>query len=123
MTTTQTFLDNLWRWKCGLPEEAPKRAPKYTLKEIEKLQWSEKFIKLMKNRMLLGFFRYGPVMNNSVKYDNINSAIRRLKNYQKTGNQEFLVDAANLMMVECMQENHPNTHFESIDDGEHTNSI
>ncbi len=77
----------------------------------------------MKNRMMLGFFRYGPVKNNSVKYNNIESAIKRLRNYQSKGNQEDLVDTANLCLIEFIQENHPNTHFESVDDGEHTEQI
>lgn len=113
---------NAWRWKCGLPdEEAPPQAP--SLKEIEKSQWNPKFEKLRKNRMIMGFFRYGGIRGNKKKYANIESAILRLKKYQETGNSEFLVDASNLCMIEFTQENHPKFHFNSVDDGIHTREI
>ncbi len=122
MDSTKHLLSNLWRWKCGLPElKKPVDFP--TLIEIEKSQWSERFEWLRKNRMILGFFRYGKILNNTKKYDNIGSTIIRLQEYQKTGNSENLIDAANLCMVEFMQKNHPNFHFESVDDGLHTKQI
>lgn len=115
------FRRNAWRWKCGLDEEKPKPPP--NLKEIEADRWNPKFEKLRKNRMILGWFRYGPIRGNKKKYANIDSAILRLKKYQETGNSEFLVDAANLCMIEFTQENHPNFHFETVDDGVHTKQI
>lgn len=115
------FRDNAWRWKCGLPDEDP--APIPSLDEIKHSQWNEEFEKLRMNRMVLGYFRYGPILGNIKKYKNIESAIKRLQKYQETGNGEYLVDAANLCMIEFTQENHTNFHFKSIDDGEHTETI
>ena len=115
------FRENLWRWKCGLDED--KLTPIPSLKDIEESQWNPKFEELRKNRMILGFFRYGKILGNKKKFANVDSAILRLKKYQETGNSEFLVDAANLCMIEFAQENHPNFHFDSVDDGEHTKQI
>lgn len=119
---SQPFIKNLWKWKCGLPEsvEIPSIP---SLDELKKSQWNNKFEELRLNRMLLGFFRYGFMLGNTRKYDNIGSAIKRLQKYQETGNAEFLIDAANLCMIEFTQENHRNFHFKSIDDGEHTKLI
>lgn len=117
------FRKNAWRWKCGLPEMESASIPKLSLQEIEKSQWNLKFEELRKNRMILGWFRYGFITGNKKKYANIESAILRLKKYQETGNSEFLVDAANLCMIEFTQENHPNFHFNSVDDGIHTKII
>jgi len=117
------FRRNAWRWKCGLSEQKEQKESLPSLKEIQRSQWNPKFEILRLNRMVLGFFRYGFITGNKSKYDNINSAIRRLAKYQETGNSEFLVDAANLCMIEFTQENHKDFHFESVDDGEHTKEI
>jgi hypothetical protein len=43
-----------------------------------------------------------------------------LRKYKADGNQEHLVDAANLCMVEFIQPAcHPSPHFTPSDDGEH----
>lgn len=117
----QEFLDNLWRRSCGLTEkDVQKVAP--DIDEIIRSQSNPKFERLRLNRMILCFFRYGN-MHQKNKYDNIGSAIKRLQNYQKTGNSEYLVDAANLCMIEFTQEKHERFHFASIDDGEHTKGL
>ncbi len=41
------------------------------------------------------------------------------KEYIETGNDELLVDVANLCMKEFAVGNHPKKHFNSVDDGEH----
>jgi hypothetical protein len=51
-------------------------------------------------------------------YDAVGSSIERLKEYQRTGNRELLVDVANLVEVEW-DNGQPGTYFESNDDGEH----
>lgn len=113
------FLDNLWRWKCGQEElEAPEPV---SLSDLYRSEWSEEFEQLMRNRMVMGYFRYGPMKGGVGKlhYDRVSSALRRLMNYQESGNQELLVDAANLLLLEFVEKNHPNAHFSSVDDGEH----
>lgn len=119
---SQFFLHNLWLWKCGL-EEVPYDAPNqqtYDLDELSKTEWSDRFEELMRNRLLMGAFRYGRLHDpNKKTYKRVQDAIRRLTQYLETGNDELLVDAANLCLCEFEVGNHPNKHFESVDDGEH----
>ncbi len=95
--------------------------PKVNLDEIRNVQWSKEFETYMRNRMVMGYFRYGAIGRQSKgEYDYIGSAVRRLQKYQETGNQEYLVDSANLCLVEFVNGDHPQKHFNTIDDGEHT---
>jgi len=92
-----------------------------TLEEVYETQWSSEFEILMRNRLAMGFFRYGPLNNQPAgKYDNIGSIRKRLALYEETGNDEILVDIANVAMVEFLNGNHPNKHFNAEDDGIHT---
>lgn len=77
-----------------------------------------RFVALMHNRLLVGGFRYGVNrLKNQRRYNNIRSAQERLELYLETGNQEHLVDAANLCAVEFTYPDcHPNPHFEATDD-------
>lgn len=99
------------------------------LEEVPRINWSPHFIQLMKNRMLMGFFRYGSIRSEDAKrYDNVGSAIKRLQKYMSDGNLEHLVDAANLCLCEFVKApwgrgSHPNPHWTPIDDGEHTEEI
>jgi hypothetical protein len=112
-----TFLKNLWLWKCGLDEAEPV-PPLDTLRER---QMSKRFITLMENRMIMGYFRYGDWRsgNQGKTYDRVGSMITRLKAFQQDGNLEHLVDVANLAMIEFEISDHPNAHFKAQDDGEH----
>lgn len=95
-----------------------------SLEKLRKTQWSKEFEELMRNRLLMGYFRYGPLeKQRPQQYDNIGSAIRRLNLYLETGNQEHLVDAANLCLVEFVIPSHKKAHFESTDDGEHVKPL
>ena len=114
------YLNNLWRWKCGLPELEPGNPQPITFEELQQSEWSVDFEKLMRNRLIMGAMRYGRIgAKNKPKYDRINSMIKRLTKYQESGNKEFLVDVANLCLLEFVECNHLNEHFNSIDDGEH----
>jgi hypothetical protein len=82
----------------------------------------EQFESLRRNRLAFGFFRYRHNFHSGERghYNSVDGAIDRLKRYLKDGNQEHLVDAANLCMVEFVQPAcHPNPHFSPTDDGEH----
>jgi hypothetical protein len=80
-----------------------------------------RFVTLMRNRMALGFFRYGLITESLRRYDNVASAIRRLRLYLEDGNQEHLVDAANLCLCEFVtKSSNPRAEWCPIDDGEHT---
>ena len=98
-----------------------------TMDTLEQEQWSVKFETLMRNRFMLGYFRYGSLKEqiergNSEKYLHLDSAKKRIAIYEKTGNDELLADVANLMMAEFLLGRHPNKHFSSVDDGEHMTS-
>jgi len=68
----------------------------------------------------MGGIRYGEFgAKGKPQYDSTNSAIERIKLYQKTGNTEHLVDAANLCLVEFVEGKHPKKHFKAVDDGVH----
>ena len=121
------YLRNLWLWTCGLPEhplpEDPLPPALPNIEEIMKRQWCKGFILLCRNRLLMGTFRYGFFSKGKGEYDNIASAIERLQEYQKGGNKEHLLDAANLCHVEWVEEVNQKAHFTSIDDGKHKELI
>jgi hypothetical protein len=86
-------------------------------------EWVPEFYRLMRNRLIMGSFRYEPFeekRKHPWKYDTATEALVRIKRYQETGNIEHLVDAANMCLLEFEFGNHPNKHFSPIDDGEHT---
>jgi hypothetical protein len=96
-----------------------------TLEDLKKSEWSPRFERLMRNRLIMGSFRYQPFEEKRAKpwtYDTASEAIERIKRYQKDGNTEHLVDAANMCLLEFEFGSHPLKHFESIDDGEHAKS-
>jgi len=90
------------------------------LEQLRESEWSPRFEQLMRNRLIMGFFRYGPFDKQNRTTEQVLSNIeKRIKEYRKTGNDELLVDVANLAMKEFVVGKHPNKHFKSEDDGEH----
>lgn len=88
------------------------------LDDLIRSEMNRNFLRLMTNRVVMGFFRYGSIHNPS-GVDYIANMHKRLNMYSKTGNAEMLVDVANLCMAEFTQKNHPNFHFEATDDEGH----
>jgi hypothetical protein len=114
----QFFLNNLWRWKCGLPENEP--AKPVLLNDLKKTEWSVDFENLMRNRLCMGALRYGKIKaDGKPKYNRVESMIKRLQKFNESGNKEYLVDVANLCLLEFEECNHPKQHFSAIDDGDH----
>ena len=99
----------------------PKRV--LPLDQLRQSQWSPKFERLQRNRLVMGGFRYGLLTDQKAaggnSYDNVGSLIARAKSYQESGNLEHLVDVANLAMVEFETSQHPNRHWAASDDREH----
>jgi hypothetical protein len=80
------------RIKFSFPENVPKDK-----------QISEKFIQGMLNRMAIGFYNYGPAQKNFPhNYDALKNVAIRVRKYRKTHNLEWLMDAANFLMLEFM---------------------
>lgn len=94
-----------------------------TLAERRETEWSPSFEKLMRNRLIMGSYRYGLLHAPKPKWDRIASIRRRLDRYEQTGNTEHLVDVANLCLLEYEEGLHPNKHFSSSDDGEHVHEL
>lgn len=119
----QHLLKNLWRWKVGL-EELQNPSQTLDLNDLCKSEWSVRFETLMRNRLVLGAFRYGLINTpNKKKFKRVESMFDRLELFKKTGNKECLVDVANLCLLEFEECHHPNAHFKSIDDGVHTEEV
>lgn len=84
---------------------------------------SQQFWDLMKNRMLVSYYKYGKVEDAMVpKGDGppkiinaVASAELRLQKYRDTKNVEYLVDAANFLMMEFMYPQHPGAYFKATD--------
>ena len=118
------FAYNLWCWKCGVPERVPKITP--PLEELKEHQWSEEFEQLRFARMLMGGYRYGDLRAQfkeraagGRRYDYVAEIKRRVGLYEQSGNQEHLVDAANMCMIEFMHPQRDDAHFVAVDDGTH----
>ena len=72
-----------------------------TLAKLRQQEWSQDFEDLMHVRLLTGYYRYGSVKDAHKKIaGRVGSIRKRLAKYLDTGNTEYLVDVANLCMVE-----------------------
>ena len=108
---------NRSRLTKGLPETG---LAIHLIDELKVSEWSPEFERLMRNRLLMGSIRYGKLRaKGKPAYDRTGSIIKRLERYKETGNKEFLVDCANLCLVEFVECKHPKAHFSAVDGGEH----
>jgi len=106
---------------CGFIDEPIRHLQ---LDALRRSEWSPTFERLMRNRLIMGAFRYGRLHEPHAPHDNVHSAIARLRRYLKDGNQEHLVDAANLCLVEYVRgECHSHPTFQTVDDGQHTEQL
>lgn len=93
---------------------------------LQETEWCSVFERLMRNRLLMGAYRYGLLYDRERPPMNYVKSIRkRAKLYWKTGNQEYLVDIANFALLEFVRKNcHPNPFFSAIDDdGVHVQEV
>jgi hypothetical protein len=70
-----------------------------------------------------GELRYGPSRKAAPHYDYVKNAIVRLREYERTGNTEFLVDAANFALLEYACPSHPDAHFRATDHDESPRAV
>ena len=118
-TVTQHIRDHLLS-NAGLSESEPMPS----LEELQRSEWSPEFEKLMRNRLIMGCFRYGALRRkNKPKYNKVDSMQQRLDLYREDGNAEHLVDIANLCLVEFVDESHPNFNWSAQDDKNHVTEL
>lgn len=121
MTTREEFMADLWRRATGRPSKPEQ--PILRLEDLEQSEWSPEFECLMRNRLLMGAYRYGTIgAPGKPRYDHAADCIARLSLYQEDGNMEHLVDVANLCLLEFVEGRHPRRHFAAQDDVLHTRS-
>ena len=90
------------------------------LESLVVTEWSNAFETLMRNRLVMGAFRYGTQEQQARKHiDRVGSLRRRLDAYEADGNLEHLVDFAAIAMAEFMGPHHPLAHWNPSDDREH----
>jgi hypothetical protein len=89
------------------------------MNEIDKVlasEFSEDFVKGMRERMVVSFYKYGYVADAVGKVNMISSLTDRLRKYAETKNTEFLIDAANFAMIEFMHPSVDGAFFAGTDD-------
>lgn len=79
--------------------------------QVPEDQMDRDFIQGMFNRMMFGFHNYGHMRRRHDRPDNIKNIRIRLAKYLKTGNTEWLMDAANFAMMEFAVPSHSKAHF------------
>lgn len=80
-------------------------------------EFNEEFIQGMRDRMVVSYYKYGPISEAYPdKVNAISSLQDRLRMYAETGNIEYLIDAANFAMIEFMLPRHPKAFFKPTDD-------
>jgi len=113
------YLANAWRRLAGVLEIQTPNIP--AIESLRESEWSPKFERLMRNRLIMGAFRYGLLnATGKPKYDRMDSIAKRAKLYKDTGNIEILVDIANMALLEFEEGDHDSRHFKAADDGLHT---
>lgn len=107
--------------RAGLIDQPPQPCPGKTLADLARTEWSHRFERLMRNRLVIGAMRYGLLHAPGKKrWDRVAGMQKRLRQYQDTGNLEYLVDVANLALLEFEEGQHPNKHFGAAQDGDHS---
>jgi hypothetical protein len=91
-----------------------------SIEELARTEWSPGFERLLRNRLIMGGFRYG-LLNDPDKpqYDRISRARSDIHDYEVTGNKECLVDTAAMMLLEFEEGVHPLSHFAAREDVGH----
>lgn len=90
-------------------------------RQLYESEWSHTFDRLRRERMVIGSYRYGRAsLYNGSDRNLPKRAIRRIELYRETGNAEYLVDAANFLMIEFEWEGprtNPRYYFQTVHDG------
>lgn len=81
-------------------------------------EFSEPFVDGMRRRMAVSYHKYGPREDSVGKVKAVEAALQRVEKYRETGNTEWLMDAANFVMMEFMAPQHPDAHYRPTDSSE-----
>ena len=112
----KTIFDHL-RWSILKKKGLSLPATHKPLAVLRKTERNLVFERLCRNRLLMGAFRYGELFAEDKElYISVDDIRLRLDLYEKTGNLECLVDAANYAMLEFTYSKHKNAHFKASDD-------
>ena len=116
-TVTEHLREHLFSVLGGYDRRASVRPP---LESLVATEWSDTFEMLMRNRLIMGAFRYGTQEQQCDKViHRIESLRKRLDDYEATGRLEHLIDFAAIAMAEYIHPKHPNAHWQASDDTEH----
>ena len=108
------FLQELWLRTIG--ESQPDPEP-WSLSEAYRTQWSPSFEGHMRRRLIFGSIRYGRLSARfKPQYNRIQAIRDRLTEYERTGNLTWIVDVANLALLEFVEGRHPKRHFDEKED-------
>lgn len=118
MHTERDFLNDLWEDLTGKKFPKPELLPPPDV--LKKTEWCTEFEALMRNRLLMGAFRYGQIKKQDYsKYNLTGEAKRRIDLYRGTKNLEFLVDAANMMLLAFVHGKRIGHIVDPLDDSDH----
>jgi len=120
MATYLEFIRESALNKCGLSQYYHDNTPAEVRSDIaEKIGLADKCLRLAKNRLKMGTYRYG--VSNHDKYDYRQRLQVKLFAYDQTGNKEFLVDAINYCILEFGWPSRIETYFAADDTGKYSN--
>ena len=104
---------------CGCVD-AKRCSPLSVLRQTEWGEDIQRFVEMMRNRRIMGAFRYGMEEEpGKYNFDLVAGLQRKVDEYVRTGNSECLIDAANYCHMEFNHPTHPNAHFAPCDDKNH----
>lgn len=104
--------------RLGIHAEEPVNA---FVGDLRRSEWSVEFEKHMRDHLVMGAIRYGRInAPGKPRFNRVEEVRNRVLKYEVSGNTEFLVDVANMALLEFEEGQHPTKHYKAIDDGEHS---
>lgn len=84
---------------------------------MRRIALQDNFCELMDDRILMGYMRYmqRERATGVSKYSDIYRMLGCIDQYARTGNLEYLVDAANFLRLEFRRSQHPKKHYHPMD--------
>lgn len=88
-------------------------------------EYSDRFDELRQNRVETSYYKYGSAEVNFKNHlvDAVKTAEQCIQKYEKTGNTEYLCDAANYLMFEFMYPQKKGAYFKPTDSNESAGTV